>query len=227
MTTRMTIARPAACAAIAMVWWSMLLTVTNPLLAQAPGGCEVPVSKRSSEAGCYFVASEDLGKLPQTPLYWHLYNYPTRSSAEVAKLPHSTVVESFGKVWLYTIAESGWKRSGGERVAVIGPLPITSGKQYTTRYMEALFPPGMKGTPHRLSGPEAWYVLSGAQCLETPEGIIVAHAGESAMVREGPSMNIQGVGTETRHSVLLALHDSSQHWVTKVSDWEPKGLCPK
>jgi hypothetical protein len=95
--------------------------------------------------------------------------------------------------------------------------------------MEALFLPGkgMKGTPHRHSGPEAWYVLSGAQCLETPEGITVAHAGESAMVREGPSMIIQGVGTETRRSVLLVLHDSSQHWVTQVSDWKPKGLCPK
>ena len=147
----------------------------------------------------------------------------------LARPRHGTVVESFGKVWLYTIAEAGWKPSGGERVAVIGPLPITPGKPYTARYMEALFLPGkgMKGTPHRHSGPEAWYVLSGAQCLETPEGITVAHAGESAMVREGPSMSIQGVGTETRRSVLLVLHDSSQHWVTQVSDWKPKGLCPK
>jgi len=85
----------------------------------------------------------------------------------------------------------------------------------------------MAGAPHRHSGPEAWYVLSGTQCLETPEGIIVARAGESAMVREGPSMNIQGVGTETRRSVLLVLHDSSRPWVTKISDWKPTGLCPK
>ena len=227
MTTGMTTTWRAGCTAVAMVWWSMVLAGTNPSLAQVPGGCETAVSERTTEAGCYFVASEDLGKLPPTPLHWHLYNYPTRASAEAAKGPHGTVVESFGKVWLYTIAEAAWKPSGGERVAVIGPLPITPGKQYTARYMEALFPPGMKGTPHRHSGPEAWYVLSGAQCLETPEGIIVARGGQSAVVREGPSMNIQGVGTETRRSVLLVLHDSSQHWITHVSDWKPKGLCPK
>lgn len=227
MTTRTTTTRLASCTAVAIVWWSMMLAVTNPLLAQVPGHCETPVSERTSEAGCYFVASEDLGKLPQTPLHWHLYNYPTRSLAEAAKGPRGTVVESFGKVWLYTIAEAEWRPSGGQRVAVIGPLPITPGKKYTARYMEALFPPGMAGAPHRHSGPEAWYVLSGTQCLETPEGIIVARAGESAMVREGPSMNIQGVGTETRRSVLLVLHDSSRPWVTKISDWKPTGLCPK
>jgi len=227
VTTRATTARLASCTAVAIVWWSMMLAVTNPLLAQVPGGCETKISERTSEVGCYLVASQDLGKLPQTPLYWHLYNYPTRSSAEVVKPPNGTVVESFGKVWLYAIAEAGWKPSRGERVAVIGPLPISPDKQYTARYMEALFTPGMRGTPHRHSGPEAWYVLTGAQCLETPEGVIVARAGESAMVREGPSMNIQGVGTETRRSVLLVLHDSSQHWTTKVSDWKPKGLCPE
>ena len=214
--------------AVAMVWWSVIFAATNPLLAQVPGGCETAVSERTSEAGCYLVASEDLGKLAQTPLYWHLYNYPTRSLAEAVKPPHGTVVESFGKVWLYAIADVGWKPSSGERVAVIGPLPISPDKQYTARYMEALFPPGgMKGRPHRHSGPEAWYVLTGAQCLETPERVIVARAGESAVVEEGPSMNIQGVGTETRRSVLLVLHDSSQHWMTMVSDWQPKGLCPK
>lgn len=226
VTTVRTTTWRAGCTAVVMVS-SMMLAGANPLLAQVPGHCETPVSERTSEAGCYFVASEDLGKLPETPLHWHLYNYPTRSSAEAAKGPHGTVVESFGKVWLFTIAEAGWRPSGGQRVAVIGPLPITPGKQYTARYMEALFPPGMAGTPHRHSGPEAWYVLSGAQCLETSEGIIVARAGESAVVREGPSMNIQGVGTETRRSVLLVLHDSSQPWITKVSDWKPKGLCPK
>ena len=223
----MTATRTAGCTMVAMLGCSMMLAATDPLLAQVPGGCETPVSERTSEAGCYFVASEVLGELPPTPLYWHLYNYPTRPSAEASKGPHGTVVESFGKVWLYTIAEAEWRSSGGERVAVVGPLPITAGKKYTARYMEALFPPGMRGGPHRHSGPEAWYVLSGAQCLETSEGIIVARAGESAVVQEGPAMNIQSVGTETRRSVLLVLHDTSHHWVTRVSDWTPKGLCPK
>jgi quercetin dioxygenase-like cupin family protein len=157
-----------------------------------------------------------------------LYVYPNRAAAEAAKGPRGTVVESFGKIWLYTIAESEWRPSTGERIAVIGPLEIDADRPYTARYMEAVFSPGMHSSIHRHSGPEAWYVLAGAQCLETPEGIIVARAGESAVVRRGPSMRLSSVGTETRQSVLLVLHDVSQPWIAYVSeDWKPKGLCPK
>jgi len=93
--------------------------------------------------------------------------------------------------------------------------------------MEAVFTPGMHGLTHQHSGPEAWYVLSGAQCLETSEGIIVARAGEGAVVREGPAMRIQSIGNETRRSVLLVLHDTSRPWVVYDSSWSPKGSCPK
>ncbi|MGF6781806.1 quercetin dioxygenase-like cupin family protein [Paraburkholderia sp. GAS334] len=194
-----------------------------------PGGCETPVSQRTNEVGCYLTATEDLGEVPQGPLFWHLYNYPTRAAADAAKGSRATVVESFGRVWLYTIADAAWRPSGGERIAVIGPLATIAGKRYTARYMEVVFTPGMVGGPHahRHPGAEAWYVLTGAQCLETPEGITVLHAGESGTVAEGPPMYIQSVGTEIRRSVLLVLHDSSQPWISAASDWTPKGLCPK
>jgi quercetin dioxygenase-like cupin family protein len=202
-------------------------TAAGIVCAQVPGGCNTPVSQRAGEAGCYLTATELLGALPQAALFWHLYVYPTHAAAESAKGSRGTVVESFGKVWLYTIADSEWRASSGERIATIGPLPITAGKQYTARYMEAVFPPGMRAAIHRHSGPEAWYLLSGAQCLETPEGITVARTGEGAVVPEGPPMALSSVGTETRRSVLLVLHDASQPWITIASDWQPRGLCPK
>jgi quercetin dioxygenase-like cupin family protein len=195
--------------------------------AQVPGGCNTPVSERTSEIGCYLTATEVLGALPQGPLFWHLYVYPTRAAAEAAKEPHGTVVESFEKIWLYTLDVSEWRASSGEHIASIGPLPISAGKQYTARYMEAVFTPGMRARIHRHSGPEAWYLVSGVQCLETPEGITVARTGEGAVVPEGPPMALSSVGTETRRSVLLVLHDTSQPWITMESDWKPKGLCPK
>ena len=71
----------------------MVLATPQPVAAQAPGGCETPVNERTSEAGCYFVASEDLGELPQTPLYWHLYNYSSRAEAEAVKGSRGTVIE--------------------------------------------------------------------------------------------------------------------------------------
>lgn len=211
----------------AVTWAATLLAGPQVVLAQVPGGCNTPVSERTSEVGCYLDATQVLGAVPQGPLFWHLYVYPTRELAEAAKGQNGTVVESFGKIWLYNIAASDSRPSGGERIAAIGPLPIVAGRRYTARYMEATFTPGMQTSIHRHSGPEAWFVVAGSQCLETPEGITVAHAGDSAVVPEGPPMALSSVGTETRKSVLLVLHDASQPWVAVASDWKPKGLCPK
>jgi quercetin dioxygenase-like cupin family protein len=208
-------------------WTAVSIAANDTVMAQAPGGCNTPVSERTSDFGCYLSASETLDDLPAVPLFWHVYDYPTRAAAESAKRVHGTVVESFGRIWLFNIAGADWRPSTGDRVAVIGPLPIAPGKQYTARYIEATFPPGMRTTVHRHSGPEAWYVLSGTQCLETPEGITVVRAGEGAVVREGPPMTLSSVGGETRRSVLLVLHDKSRPWITLTSDWKPKGLCPK
>jgi quercetin dioxygenase-like cupin family protein len=192
-----------------------------------PGACNVPAAERKAEIGCYFDASQELGALPHGPWYWHLDTYPSRAAAEAAKGPRGAVVESFGKVWLYTIAEEGWRAGGSEHVATIGPLATELGRNYTARYMEAVFSEGMHSSTHRHSGAEAWYLLSGAQCLETPDGTITAHAGEGAVVPQGPPMRLSSVGTETRRSVLIVLHDSSQPWISYASDWQPRGLCPK
>jgi quercetin dioxygenase-like cupin family protein len=210
-----------------VVLLAMLLATAGIASAQVPGRCETPVSQRTSEVGCYLTAIEVLGSMAPGPVYWHLYTYSTRAAAEAVKGPRGTVVESFGKIWLYTIAEEGWRPPAGERVAALGPFPTVAGKQYTARYMEAAFTPGMRAAIHRHSGPEAWYLVSGTQCLETPDGYTVAHAGEGAIVPEGPPMALSSVGAETRRSVLLVLHDTSQSWITMAHDWQPKGLCPK
>lgn len=168
-----------------------------------------------------------LGTLASGPVYWHLYRYPTRERAEAAKGMNSTVVDSLGHIWVYTIAGKDWRPTAGERVAVLGPLRVSPDRQYTARYMEAVFAPGMQTAVHVHSGAEAWYVLAGAQCLETPDGIIVARAGEGAVVPEGPPMALSGIGGDIRRSVLLVIHDSSQPWMTVTRAWAPHGRCPK
>jgi quercetin dioxygenase-like cupin family protein len=72
-----------------------------------------------------------------------------------------------------------------------------------------IFPPGSQpvgGPGHRHPGPEAWYVLGGAQCLETPNGVIRASAGETTLVPEGVPMAISDAGTEIHRTIVLILH---------------------
>jgi quercetin dioxygenase-like cupin family protein len=203
------------------------LALSNPASAQpvAGGACK-PVSQRTGEVGCWIVAHESMGQLTQTQVFWHLDVYPTRASAEAAKGPHGTVVESLGKVWLLSIEDVGWRSAGGERIAEIGPLPIKAGENYSAQYMEAIFNPGMTAPPHTHSGPEAWYTLAGETCLETPEGKQVGRAGgQFVIVPGGPPMHLTATGNEQRRALVLILHESSQPSTTLVHHWVPKGLC--
>jgi quercetin dioxygenase-like cupin family protein len=212
-----------------------LLFIANAAVAQTArsnvtGGCETPISERTTEDGCYLLATESLTTLPAGQVFWHLYTYPTRAAAEAARKGSAgTVVESLGKVWLFAIAGSSWRAPAGERVAAIGPLPVTPAKTYAARYMEAVFPPrqGMITSVHHHSGPEAWYVLTGAQCLRTPDGVQVIRAGESGFVRAGPSMMLTSIGAEVRRALVLVLHDASQPWMTSTTEWAPTTQCPE
>jgi quercetin dioxygenase-like cupin family protein len=196
---------------------------------KVPGGCDVPVSQRTSEVGCYLTATQAIETLPGGAIFWHVYTYPTRASAEAARPDAaSTVVESLGRVWLFTIANEPWRPPAGDRVAVIGPLPTSPAKQYTARYMEAVFPStSMMTSVHRHSGPEAWYVLSGTQCLRTPESTMVIRTGESGVVHAGPPMMLTSVGAETRRALVLVLHATGEPWMTVTTDWTPTKECPK
>jgi quercetin dioxygenase-like cupin family protein len=195
-----------------------------------PGGCTDPPNKRSSDTGCYLSAIQTIEKLPEEPVFWHLYSYLARPAAEAAKSESSsTVVESFGTIWLFAIAGAQWRPPSGERVAVVGPLPITRAKQYVARYMEATFPPNqaMQTTVHRHAGPEAWYVVTGAQCLRTPDHTTVMRAGEAGFVPPGPPMVLTSIGSETRRALVLVLHDALQPWQTNTTEWTPTGECPR
>jgi quercetin dioxygenase-like cupin family protein len=208
--------------------WTFALCVVGTVGVAPEASAQIcrPISERTAEPGCWITAHAVLGSLPTAPLFWHLDTYPTRSAAVAAKGPRGTVVESLGRVWLLTVDVSGWRPSGGERMAEIGPLPVSADAVYAAQYMEAVFTPGMTAPAHRHSGPEAWYTLTGETCLETPSGKMIGRAGGSqVIVPGGPPMHLTATGSETRRALVLILHDSTQPPTTPEHDWKPLGLC--
>jgi len=205
---------------------ALIFAAAPAVLAQTGGTC-IPVAERGGrELGCFITAREVFDKLPEVPLFWHLDTYPTRAAADAAKGPHGTVVESLGQIWLFTIAEAGWRPAGGKRVAEIGPLPLVKADRYAAVYMEGIFKPGMASVVHRHPGAEAWYTLAGEMCVETPAGKLVQRAGDpGVIVPAGPPMELIGTGTAVRRSLVLILQDASKPRSTPASDWTPKGLC--
>jgi quercetin dioxygenase-like cupin family protein len=91
--------------------------------------------------------------------------------------------------------------------------------------MEATFTPGMSSRIHTHPGPEAWIVLQGEQCLETPEGIMRGSAGDTMTVRGGIPMQLSGTGTAVRKALVLILHPTGQPLGTPHEEWRPTGGC--
>jgi quercetin dioxygenase-like cupin family protein len=189
--------------------------------------CE-PVSQRGGrELGCFITAREDLGALPRdSDLYWHIDAFAGEAQARAAKVSRSTVVQSLGKTWLFTIGNATWRPSGGERISRVGPLPLVRADTFAAVYMEGVFQPGMQSPVHRHPGVEAWYTLEGEQCLETPEGRITQRAGGPGMIVPGGTpMILTGTGKGMRRSLVLILQDAAQPRSMLAPDWKPAGLC--
>jgi quercetin dioxygenase-like cupin family protein len=200
---------------------------TVSLRAQTDGTC-IPIALREGrEFGCFITARQELGSLPASPaLYWHLDTYPTVAAARVSGDRRSTVVESYGRVWLFTIAPAEWRAPGGKRFARVGPLPLVKADSFAAVYMEGTFQPGMQSIVHRHAGAEAWITLAGSMCLESPEGKQEQSAGdEGVMIRAGLPMVLTGTGTGPRKSLVLILQDATQPRSTPAPDWKPRNLC--
>jgi hypothetical protein len=190
------------------------------------GVCK-PVTERTAEVGCWILVDQPLGRIEQAQVFWYMDAYASRQEAEKARTLRGTVVESLGKVWLLTIEKPGWPAPhDGQRVAVIGPLPVNPGEQYSALFMEAISNPGMTSAIHTHSGPEAWYTQNGETCLETSHGKLLGSAkGAPVIVPEGWPMLLTTTGKEQRRAITLILHESSKPPTTVIHDWTPKGLC--
>jgi quercetin dioxygenase-like cupin family protein len=209
----------------------MVLVGTACLLATTASGqtatCEPIEQRNGREFGCFITARQDLGALPRdSALYWHIDAFPSEAKATTARSARGTVVHSLGRIWLFTIGDSAWRASGGEQIAVVGPLPLVEADSFTAVYMEGVFRPGMQSPVHRHPGVEAWYTLEGEQCLETPQGKLEQRAGgPGVMVPGGVPMILTGTGTGVRRSLVLILQATGQPRSVVAADWKPAGLC--
>jgi quercetin dioxygenase-like cupin family protein len=207
--------------------------VTSPLAAQTPEGfgtCIPRVERAGRDVGCFIITEQTLGRLDSARAFWHVSRFDGQSAAEAANKGSrvkGTVLDAYGAYWLVTVTDSSWRPTTGHQVAVIGPLPIKPGVDYSALYMEASMTPGMKSMVHRHSGPEAWYTMAGETCLETPAGTQVGKVGKPVIVPGELPMELTATGTELRKSLVLILHDASRPPSTMESAWKPKALCTR
>lgn len=209
-----------------MVLVSLLLAtlVLQADVPPVPGLCSAPVPADRETAGCYQTGELDLIGAPAT-LYWHVYETDTLDDAQVEARSHrwATVAQAHSRIWLYVLG--GPQESvgaGAQRRAVIGPLTVPAGP-VTAHFAEAIFPPGMRTRVHSHPGPEAFYVVEGEQCMETPSDEAVIAAGESYVIPGGPHLQAAPRG---RRNLVLILAPTGAPFVVPGGDgWSPSGFC--
>jgi quercetin dioxygenase-like cupin family protein len=213
-----------------VVLGALALLAMTPLAARAQATSRTCAGQAGETPGpACLAAHQDLGALPPGPLYWNIYTFADVQAAESAKTPTGAVIQAFGRVWLFDVGGKGHDLAGGRHLANVGPLPIeTPQGDFNAEYLKSTFAPGASAPVHVHSGPEAFYAISGASCLETPDGVQVARGvGHSLMVQRGPPMLLMAIGQETRQGFALILHGQGSPPTTLTSAWTPKGLCPK
>jgi len=185
---------------------------------------DVPPGEKRPAFGCFNVGVATGLHFSQASVYWHLHAFPSRTAADAARSPTGIVVEEDGRVWLSEFGARNAPPRGGKAIAVVGPLELPAAKSYSAVLSYAVMRPGDNSRVHIHAGPEGWYVLSGEQCLETPDGANRARAGGTMTVRSNIPMELNVTGTTLRRAFALVIHDAAQPRGTP-SDWKPAGAC--
>jgi len=178
-----------------------------------------------SSAGCQLLAQPIVTGLPSGPVYWHLSSFKSRDAANSAKHNGDAVVSAAGRFWRSSLGARADTALGGTHVASIGPLPMPSGSTHQVELYYVIMPPHKHTVIHTHPGPEAWYIIEGEQCLETPAGAARGRAGQGLVGPAGGTpMRLTNNGATIRRALFIVVHDSSKSWTTP-SDWKPTGVC--
>lgn len=190
-----------------------------------PGLCAAPAADNVGKAGCYLSAQLPI-EAGQGPVWWHIAEFTDRpaAQAEAARHQHATVVTAHGRHWLYVIGEQAEAVQTGTRHAAIGPLWRPTSGPVTVRFLESIFPPGMQTRAHAHPGPEAFYVVEGEQCMDSPSGQARIGVGESYILESGP--HLQAAPTGRRNLVALIL-PAEESWMSLTPDWIPTSYCDR
>ena len=188
----------------------LLLATASTAHAQLADNCAENSPERSGGIGCGIIGSKLLPESLDGPLFWHIDRFDSLPLARAAAGPAAIALEAAGVAWLMTIESRTAGHHGGVHVAEVGPLPLPDAEGLSMQALSAAFTPGMYSMVHHHTGVEAFYVIEGEQCLQTPERATRMGKGETLAIPAGIPMRVMATGSGVRRALAVIVHDAAQ-----------------
>ena len=161
------------------------------------------------------LAEKKVTELPAGDLFWRIENFASPAAAQSAASPWSLVVESAGKVWLFTLGASGGSTPGATKVAEVGPIPRVTATQYLLRINDASGPPGSITAVHSHPGSEAFFVLAGEQSIRGAHGTMKVRTGQAEAGHGADmAMQVSSTGSTDLHALVMFVVDAGRPFST-------------
>lgn len=196
----------------------LLIVMTKRASAQLEPPCVANSPERRGEIGCSLVEDKPLPRSLKEPVFWHIDRFDSGDSARAAVGPASVALEAHGTWWLLTIESVIDDHHGGQHVTQVALPPLPPAPKYSMLVISAYIPPGLRSRVHLHSGVEAFYVVDGEQCLETPTRAYKMPKGGSLAVSAGVTMQLVATGSTPRRALAVIVYDAAQPPTTRMEN---------
>lgn len=203
----------------------IFLVIILPQAATPAVSCTPDSPERRGEPGCSILAVRPLAPGRGESVYWHVDAFDSLASAQRAAGPSGFAFSAHGLAWVVRVERDTSAHRAPAHRAWVGPIPLLPNRSYMMQIMSAYFLPGQHSQVHTHSGPEAWYVVAGEQCLETPSHVMRASVGQGAIVAAGDTMRLVATGTVARRALALILYDAAQKPTQLIEPAPPLKAC--
>jgi quercetin dioxygenase-like cupin family protein len=200
----------------------LLILMAGSASAQLEPACMENSPERRGEIGCSLVENKPLPATLREPLFWHIDRFDSGERARAAAGPASVALDAHGTSWLLTIESRIDDHHGGRHVTEVKLPSLPPAPKYSMLVMSAYIPPGLTSRVHHHSGVEAFYVVDGEQCLETPERAHTMHKGGTLAVPAGVTMRLVATGSTPRRALAVIVYDAAQPPTTRMETGGPQ-----
>ena len=187
----------------------LLSSSATRALGQLEPICVADSPERRGGIGCSLVETKLLPVGLAQGVFWHIDRFTSATAAQAAVGATSIAFAADDAWWVMTLESREDLHHGGTHVAAVRLLPLPSADRYAMLVISAYIPAGMTSRVHVHSGVEAFYVVDGEQCLETPTRTYPMSKGGTAMVAAGDTMRLVATGPEPRRSFAVVVYDAS------------------